>query len=98
VQPEDEWQERRHLGPGYTYASQPLLASTTRPDLIVGALEARAREGSLGVTQDFTAHWIAMIMQRDHRELLNATAERPDVAARVRRLAELYRPAAEHVV
>jgi hypothetical protein len=45
---------------------QPLLASTTRPDLVVAAMEARAEDPAFGVDYDYVDWWARHIVLRDH--------------------------------
>jgi hypothetical protein len=59
----------RESGGGFVI-HQPLLASSTRPDLIVAALEARAEDPALGVDYDYVDWWARYIVLRDHPELL----------------------------
>jgi hypothetical protein len=48
---------------------QPLLASTTRPDLVVAAMELRAEDPALGVDYDYVDWWATYVVLRDHIEL-----------------------------
>jgi hypothetical protein len=63
---------------------QPLLASTTRPDLLEAALRSRAAEPNFGVDYDYVLWWIKFMIQRDHPELFRPSSsetERKNKAA-----------------
>jgi len=49
---------------------QPLLASTTRADILEPAMCARAEEPDFGVDYDYVQWWRKYLVQRDHPELL----------------------------
>ncbi|HTQ85269.1 MAG TPA: hypothetical protein VMI93_03580 [Candidatus Solibacter sp.] len=53
----------------------PLLDTTTRPDLVIKALEQRAGEPEFGVTEGFVADWARFIVQRDHQELFRPSSD-----------------------
>jgi hypothetical protein len=48
---------------------QPLLASSTRPDLVVESMETRAESPDFGVDYDYVDWWAKYIVLRDHVEL-----------------------------
>jgi hypothetical protein len=48
---------------------QPLLESTTRPDLVVDFMQDRARDPDFGVDSDYTEWWARYTVVRDHKEL-----------------------------
>jgi hypothetical protein len=75
-----EMARKYHTGSG---VSQPLLASTTRADLIVAALKARAERPDFGVDYDFVSWWGRFQVFRDHPELFRPTL---DTAEHQRRL------------
>jgi hypothetical protein len=65
---QEELMSERKFGGG-VLMYQPLLASTTRPDLVVTAMEARAEDPALGVDYDYVDWWARHIVLRDHIEL-----------------------------
>src|SRR5579862_1529095 len=65
---EDLDSERQFPGGGTVYW-QPLLASTTRPDLIVQALQERAERPDFGVDYDYVDWWAKYLVRRDHPEI-----------------------------
>jgi hypothetical protein len=48
---------------------QPLLASTTRPDLVVEAMNKQAGQPEFGVDYTYLHWWVHYLVQRDHPEL-----------------------------
>jgi hypothetical protein len=54
---------------------QPLLESSTRPDLIVAALESRAQIPGFRVDYDFAYWWARYLVARDHPEILHFFAD-----------------------
>jgi hypothetical protein len=48
---------------------QPYLDSTTRPDLIVAAMSAKAVESSFGVDYGYASAWSRFLVQRNHPEI-----------------------------
>lgn len=67
-----------------TLLPQPLLASTTRPDLLVAAMEARAAEPDFAPDYGYVDRWAHYAVVRDHRELFRPL---PDEKANQQRLA-----------
>jgi hypothetical protein len=59
--------ERESGGGSLLY--QPLLASSTRPDLVVESMETRAESPDFGVDYDYVDWWAKYIVLRDHVEL-----------------------------
>jgi hypothetical protein len=57
---------------------QPLLASTTRADMLEAAMRARAEEPDFGVDYDYVQWWIKYLVQRDHPELLRPIVNEPE--------------------
>ena len=57
---------------------QPLLASTTRPDLVVAAMRARAERPDFGVDYDFVFWWARFQVFRDHPELFRPVLDAAD--------------------
>ena len=49
---------------------QPLLASTTRADIVEATIRARAEKSDFGVDYDYVQWWTKFLVQRDHPELL----------------------------
>jgi hypothetical protein len=54
---------------GSTY-NQPLIASTTRSDLLEAAMRTRAEEPDFGVDYDYARWWVIFMVQGEHPELL----------------------------
>lgn len=75
-----EMARKYHTGSG---VSQPLLASTTRADLVVAALKERAERPDFGVDYDFVSWWGRFQVLRDHSELFRPAL---DAAEHQRRL------------
>ncbi|MGA9885408.1 MAG: hypothetical protein WBQ34_16960 [Candidatus Acidiferrales bacterium] len=69
----------RELGGG-SLLQQPLLASTTRPDLLVAAMEARAAEPDFAPDYDYADWWARYAVLRDHRELFRPSLDEKDGA------------------
>jgi hypothetical protein len=75
-----EMARKYHTGSG---VSQPLLASTTRADLIVSAMKVQAERPDFGVDYDFVSWWARFQVLRDHPELFRPA---PDPSEHQRRL------------
>ncbi len=60
---------------GETIFYQPLLASTVRPDLVVAAMEARARRPDFGVDYDYAYRWAQFLAQRDDTAIFRPFAD-----------------------
>jgi hypothetical protein len=56
--------------------AQPLLNSTTRPDVVVAQLEARAENTDYGVDYDYVEWWARYVALRDHIEFFHAISEK----------------------
>lgn len=54
--------------------AQPLLLSTTRPDLVAGCMEERADEPQFAVDYDFVVTWSKFLLQQEHPELFRPKA------------------------
>jgi hypothetical protein len=67
----EERMSKREFGGG-VFIYQPLLASTTRPDLVVAAMEERAEDPAFGVDYDYVEWWAKYVVLRDHIELFRA--------------------------
>jgi hypothetical protein len=70
----EERMSQREFGGGFLIY-QPLLASTTRPDLVVAAMEERAGDPAFGVDYDYVEWWAKYVVLRDHIELFRGEAE-----------------------
>lgn len=57
---------------------QPLLRSSTRPDLIVSAMESRADDPSFGVDLAFSYYWTEYTIRRDHPDLFRLSSDEID--------------------
>jgi hypothetical protein len=66
--PKEDIDSEREFGGGYV-SSQPLLDSTTRPDVLVAFLEQRAENPDFGVDYDYVEWWAKYIVLRDHPEM-----------------------------
>jgi hypothetical protein len=60
---------------GEQIIGQPLLESSTRPDLVVAALESRAQIPGFRVDYDFAYWWAQYLVARDHPEVLHLFAD-----------------------
>jgi hypothetical protein len=63
-------------GGGGAGLAQPLLNSTTRPDVVVAQLEARAENTDFGVDYDYVEWWARYVALRDHIEFFHAISEK----------------------
>jgi hypothetical protein len=70
VSSEERMSEREFGGGVLLY--QPLLASTTRPALVVRAMEERAEDPAFGVDYDYVEWWAKYVALRHHNELFRA--------------------------
>jgi hypothetical protein len=52
-----------------TMLHQPLLQSTTRPDIVVACLKERAERPDSGVDSSYIYSWTRFLIERDHLEL-----------------------------
>jgi hypothetical protein len=68
---------------GKTIFYQPLLASTVRPDLIVAAMESRARRPDFGVDYDYAYHWAEFLVQRDDTGVFRPFADEQEQRKRI---------------
>lgn len=68
---QEELTSERKFGGG-VLMYQPYLTSTTRPDLVVAAMEARAEDPAFGVDYDYVEWWAKYVVLRDHIELFRA--------------------------
>ncbi len=57
---------------GGSLLPQPLLRSSSRPDLVVAALVARAKQPSFGVDSAFFSVWTQYLVQSEHPEYYRA--------------------------
>jgi hypothetical protein len=62
-----DWRESGEHG--YTGVDDSLVKMTTRPDLVVTALEHRAARSDFGVQRGYVDLWVQALMQRDVPEL-----------------------------
>jgi hypothetical protein len=58
----------RKYGSG-TFLPQPLLASTTRADLFLDAMEKRARQPDFGIDYNYAMWWLRLLIQKEHPEI-----------------------------
>jgi hypothetical protein len=77
MESKSQLQQSREFG-GRFDLSQPLLESTTRADLFVGAMKERAGRPDFGVDYDYVQWWAEFLVQRDHPELFRAVANQAE--------------------
>lgn len=92
VSKEESTTEREFGGGVVLY--QPLLASSTHPDLIVAALEARAEDSAFGLDYDYVDWWASYIVMRDHSELFRPFPDETEHQKRIHSFLE-YKADAE---
>jgi len=59
----------------YVLLPQPLLRSTTRPDLVAAALKKRAEQTDFAVGSGYVDRWANFLVQRDHHELFRLNGD-----------------------
>ena len=69
---------------GEEIIGQPLLESSTHPDLVVAALESRAENPTFGVDYDFADWWARYLALRDHPEILRPLSNEAEQQTRIR--------------
>lgn len=62
---------------------QPLLASSTRPDLIISSMEERAEDPDFGVDYDYVDWWAKYIVLRDYIELFRTFSDETEHQKRI---------------
>jgi hypothetical protein len=72
---------------GGSLLRQPLLESSTRPELVVESMETRAEGPNFGVDYDYVDWWAKYIILRDHVELLRPF---PDEAEHQKRIHSFF--------
>ncbi len=76
--------EMSRTGDSATLLPQPLLASTTRADLIVEAMKKRAEQPDFGVDFAYVQWWVKYLVQREHPELFRPLADEAEREKRIR--------------
>ena len=76
-------EEARRFGGG-DYFDQPVLESTTRADLVVGAMRKLAERPGFFVDYDYVQWWAEYVVQRDHPELFRPVASQAEREAALR--------------
>lgn len=64
----EEWRKEKGFG-ARVLLWQPLLVSTTRPDIVVEAMETQASQPAFAVDYGYAYHWSSFLVQRDHPEV-----------------------------
>lgn len=82
-----EMARKYHTGSG---VSQPLLASTSRADLVVAAVKARAERPEFGVDYDFVSWWARFQVLRDHSELFRPVLDAAEHQTRLLQFAAYF--------
>ena len=77
---------------------QPLLASTTRPDLVVASMAARAAGPDFGVDYDYVDWWAKYIIVRDHTGLFRPFLDEAEHQKRLHSFAEYEIAAKQGIV
>jgi hypothetical protein len=80
--PREESTSKREFG-GRMVLYQPLLASSTRPDLIIASMEERAEDPDFGVDYDYVDWWAKYIVLRDHIELFRTFPDETEHQKRI---------------
>jgi hypothetical protein len=96
VSKEETTTERKFGGGVVSY--QPLLASSTRPDLVVAALEARAENSAFGVDYDYVEWWAKYAVLRDHPELFRPFLDGTEQQKRIHSFLEYEAAAKRNIV
>jgi len=78
----EDVQEERDYGGG-TELWQPLLRSTTRPDVVVASMKARAEDPGFGVDYDYLDWWATYTVLRDHTELFRPFSDEAEHQKRI---------------
>ena len=89
----NSWEDINMMREFNTAASvnEPLLSSTTRPDIVVASMQERAEMPEFGVDYNYVVTWSRFLVQQEHPELFRRTEKTQDVS--VRELVSAY-PAA----
>lgn len=97
MESETDLETSRKFGGG-AILPQPLLASTTRPDLFLEALDKRAREPNFGIDYDYAYWWQRLMLQSEHPEFLRPFLEAKEREDETRRYFAYYREAEEKIL
>jgi hypothetical protein len=62
--------------------NEPLLSSTTRPDIVVASMRERAEMPEFDVDYNYVAWWSRFLVQQEHPELFRGTEKTQDASVR----------------